>query len=41
MTVHRLRRRYRDLLRAVVAPTVEGPTEVEEELRHLMRVLQP
>jgi len=41
VTVHRLRRRYRDLLRAVVAPTVTSPTEVEEELRHLMQVLQP
>jgi len=41
VTVHRLRRRYRDLLRAVVARTVDSPTEVEEELRHLMQVLQP
>jgi RNA polymerase sigma factor (sigma-70 family) len=39
VTVHRLRQRYRDLLRAEIADTVSGPEEVEEELRHLFRVL--
>ncbi|MCZ7635471.1 MAG: hypothetical protein M5U12_05120 [Verrucomicrobia bacterium] len=38
--VHRLRRRYRELLSAVVLRTVDNPTEVEEELRYLLRVLQ-
>jgi RNA polymerase sigma-70 factor (ECF subfamily) len=38
--VHRLRRRYRELLRQRVAQTVGSPVEVEEELRHLMGVLQ-
>ena len=38
--VHRLRRRYRELLRQQVAQTVGSPTEVEEEIQHLMRVLQ-
>ncbi|MCZ7636817.1 MAG: hypothetical protein M5U12_12710 [Verrucomicrobia bacterium] len=33
--VHRLRRRYRELLSAVVLRTVDNPTEVEEELRYL------
>ena len=37
--VHRLRRRYRDLLRDEVANTVASPDEVEEELRHLFKVL--
>jgi RNA polymerase sigma-70 factor (ECF subfamily) len=37
--VHRLRQRYRALLRAEVANTVATPGEIEEELRHLLRVL--
>lgn len=39
VAVHRLRRRYREVLRAQVAQTVAGPEEVEEELRDLMRAL--
>jgi len=39
VTVHRLRQRYRRLLRLEVADTVSGPEEVEEELRHLFQVL--
>lgn len=39
VTVHRLRQRYRDLLRAEIADTVSSPEEVEEELRDLFRVL--
>ncbi len=39
VAVHRLRRRYRTLLRVEIADTVSGPGEVEEELRHLFRVL--
>ncbi|MCZ7641322.1 MAG: hypothetical protein M5U12_37860 [Verrucomicrobia bacterium] len=38
--VHRLRRRYREVLYRVVLRTVDSPTEVQEELRHLLRVLQ-
>ena len=37
--VHRLRQRYRQLLRDEIAHTVAGPAEVEEELRHLIAVL--
>lgn len=37
--VHRLRRRYRELLREAVAQTVNGPEEVQDELRFLARVL--
>jgi RNA polymerase sigma factor (sigma-70 family) len=39
VAVHRLRQRYRELLRAEIAHTVAGPGEVEEELRYLFRVL--
>ena len=37
--VHRLRQRYRQLLREEIAQTVAQPGEVEEELRHLIAVL--
>ena len=37
--VHRLRQRYRQLLREEIAHTVARPGEVEEELRHLIVVL--
>jgi len=37
--VHRLRARYRELLREAVAQTVSGPEETQEELRFLARVL--
>jgi len=40
VTAHRLRERYRELLRLEVANTVAGPNEVDEELRHLTAVLQ-
>jgi len=39
VAVHRLRRRYRELLRAEIADTVSGHEEIEEELRHLFAVL--
>lgn len=39
VAVHRLRVRYRGLLRAEVANTVATPNEVDGELRHLMAVL--
>jgi RNA polymerase sigma factor (sigma-70 family) len=38
-SVFRLRRRSRELLRAVVARTVSDPREVDEELRQLMNIL--
>ncbi len=37
--VHRLRGRYRELLRHEIAQTVAEPGEVDEELRHLFVVL--
>ncbi len=39
VAVHRLRRRYRELLRAEIAQTVETPAQIEAELRHLLAAL--
>ncbi len=39
VAVHRLRQRYRALLRDTIADTVSGPDEVEDELRYLFRTL--
>ena len=39
VTAHRLRQRYAQLLRAEVANTVEGETDVERELRDLLAIL--
>ena len=38
---HRLRQRYRQLLREEVAQTVATPADVEGELRELMIALRP
>ena len=38
-TVHRMRRRYRELFREEIAQTVAGPGEVEDELKHIFAVL--
>jgi hypothetical protein len=35
MAVHRLRHRYRDLLRRTIAQTVDSPDQFEEEIRFL------
>lgn len=39
VTLHRLRQRFHDLLRAAITATVESPAEAEDELRHLRQVL--
>jgi hypothetical protein len=39
MTVTRMRQRYRQLLRGKVAQTVTHPGEIDEELRHLRRLI--
>ena len=39
VTVHRLRQRYRQILREEIAHTVESPEEIEAELADLRRVL--
>jgi RNA polymerase sigma-70 factor (ECF subfamily) len=39
VAIHRLRARFRELLRAEIARTVSAPHEIDDELRHLLRVL--
>ena len=39
VAVHRLRKRYRHLLRAEIADTVTGSEDVDDELRHMFAVL--
>ncbi len=39
VAVHRLRRRYRDRLRAEIADTVSDPADVDDELEHLLTSL--
>ena len=36
--VHRLRQRYRELLRTEIAQTVSSPQEIDDEVRHLFSV---
>ncbi|MBL9129107.1 MAG: sigma-70 family RNA polymerase sigma factor, partial [Verrucomicrobiales bacterium] len=40
VAVFRLRRRYRELVRSIVADTVARPSDLEAELRHLIEVLR-
>jgi len=39
VAVHRLRQRFRELLRAEVAHTVARPEDIDGELRHLIAVV--
>ena len=39
VAVHRMRRRYGELVREEIAATVASPAEVEDELRHLLGVV--
>ena len=39
VAVHRIRNRYGQLLRAEISETVATPEDVEDELRHLIRVV--
>jgi RNA polymerase sigma-70 factor (ECF subfamily) len=39
VAVHRLRQRYRELLRAEIADTVANPGEIEDEIRNLFAAL--
>jgi RNA polymerase sigma-70 factor (ECF subfamily) len=41
VVVHRLRQRYRKLLREKIARTVATPVEVDEEIRHLFAAFRP
>ena len=40
VAVHRMRRRYRDLLRSEIAATVSTPEEIDEEIRFLLSTLR-
>ena len=40
VAIHRLRKRYRALLRAAIAETVSDEAELEEEMRYLVSVLR-
>ena len=37
--IHRLRRRYGQLLRAAIADTVGAEADIEDEIRHLFAAL--
>ena len=39
--IHRLRRRYGQLIRDEVAQTVESPMLVDEEIRYLLSIVGP
>jgi DNA-directed RNA polymerase specialized sigma24 family protein len=39
VAIHRLRKRYRNVLRAEIAETVADPTQVDDEIRYLLTVL--
>lgn len=39
VAIHRLRKRYREALRAEIAETVADASQVEDEIRYLLRVL--
>ena len=40
VAVHRLRQRYRELLRAEIAQTVSDPSDIDDEMRHLVKALR-
>ena len=40
VAVHRLRQRYRTLLRAAVAETVSNEADLDDEMRHLLEILR-
>lgn len=39
VTIHRLRKRFRDVIRLEIAQTLRDPAQVDEELRHLIEAL--
>jgi RNA polymerase sigma-70 factor (ECF subfamily) len=41
VAIHRLRKRFGELLREEIARTVERPEQVEKEIRHLFSILSP
>ena len=39
VAIHRLRKRFRELVKAEIAQTVDDATQVQDELRYLLEVL--
>jgi RNA polymerase sigma-70 factor (ECF subfamily) len=39
VAIHRLRKRFRELIRAEIAQTVPDPADTDAELRYLIEVL--
>jgi len=39
VTVHRMRQRYRELVRAEIADTVASPADIDDEMRALFAAL--
>lgn len=39
VAIHRLRKRYREIVKAEISRTIEDPREAEEEIRHLIAAL--
>jgi hypothetical protein len=39
VAIHRLRKRFRDLVKAEISHTVPDPAQVHDELRYLVKVL--
>ena len=40
VAVHRMRRRYRQLIRGQIARTVDSGEQIDEEIRHLFQALR-
>ena len=40
VVIHRLRHRYRNLLRATIAETVSNESDLEDEMRYLVEILR-
>ena len=40
VAVHRLRQRYREILRAEIAETVSDPSDIDDEMRYLVAALR-
>jgi RNA polymerase sigma-70 factor (ECF subfamily) len=39
VSIHRLRRRFREILREEISNTISDPGEVQEEIRYLMTIV--
>ena len=39
VAIHRMRRRFREIIKKEIADTLNDPTHVEEELQHLISAL--